>query len=117
MNVPLIILLIRSMIGTVLATIFQQKHLKSIILKTIQETCHYVSLNEQEFVYSLCKRRIGDEKDIAVSETVKNRIVKKSEASSRTGYAIRKIYEDNVIGNIAAYIFQMLSLSKMSRTS
>lgn len=46
------------------------KALKSIILKTIQETCHYVSLNEQEFVYSLQEESAM--KDIAVSETVKN---------------------------------------------
>lgn len=48
------------------------KALKSIILKTIQETCHYVSLNEQEFVYSLQEESAM--KDIAVSETVKKRI-------------------------------------------
>ena len=48
------------------------KALKSIILKTIQETCHYVSLNEREFVYSLQEESAM--KDIAVSETVKNRI-------------------------------------------
>lgn len=45
------------------------KALKSIILKTIQETCHYVSLNEREFVYSLQEESAM--KDIAVSETVK----------------------------------------------
>ena len=48
------------------------KALKSIILKTIQETCHYVSLNEQEFIYSLQEESAM--KDIAISETVKNRI-------------------------------------------
>mgnify|MGYP000234794997 CR=1 FL=1 len=66
------------------------KALKSIILKTIQETCHYVSLNEREFVYSLQEESAM--KDIAVSETVKNRIERKSEASSRTGYA----YQENL---------------------
>ena len=50
----------------------QTKALKSIILKTIQETCHYVSSNEQEFVYSLQEESAM--KDIAASETVKNRI-------------------------------------------
>ena len=71
MNVPHIILLIRSMTDIVIVTChhISTKALKSIILKTIQETCHYVSLNEREFVYSLQEESAM--KDIAVSETVK----------------------------------------------
>ena len=106
MNVPLIILLIRSMIGTVLVTIFQQKHLKCIILKTIQETCHYVSLNEQEFVYSLQEESAM--KDIAVSETVKNRIERNQKRVHELDMLIRKIYEDNVIGRLPDRLFQSM---------
>ena len=82
------------------------KALKSIILKTIQETCHYVSLNEQEFVYSLQEESAM--KDIAVSETVKNRIERNQKRVHELDMLIRKIYEDNVIGRLPDRLFQSM---------
>ena len=79
---------------------------KSIILKTIQETCHYVSLNEQEFVYSLQEESAM--KDIAVSETVKNRIERNQKRVHELDMLIRKIYEDNVIGRLPDRLFQSM---------
>lgn len=67
------------------------KALKSIILKTIQETCHYVSLNEREFVYSLQEESAM--KDIAVSETVKNRIERMSELAHDYEMRLEEIME------------------------
>ena len=83
------------------------KALKSIILKTIQETCHYVSLNEQEFVYSLQEESAM--KDIAVSETVKKRIERNQKRLHELDMLIRKIYEDNVIGRLSDRLFQSMS--------
>ena len=82
------------------------KALKSIILKTIQETCHYVSLNEREFVYSLQEESAM--KDIAVSETVKNRIERNQKRVHELDMLIRKIYEDNVIGRLPDRLFQSM---------
>ena len=82
------------------------KALKSIILKTIQETCHYVSLNEREFVYSLQEESAM--KDIAVSETVKNRIERNQKRVQKLDMLIRKIYEDNVIGRLPDRLFQSM---------
>ena len=82
------------------------KALKSIILKTIQETCHYVSLNEREFVYSLQEESAM--KDIAVSETVKNRIERNQKRVHELDMLIRKIYEDNVIGRLPDRLFQSI---------
>ncbi|MCO7161010.1 recombinase family protein [Agathobaculum butyriciproducens] len=82
------------------------KALKSIILKTIQETCHYVSLNEQEFVYSLQEESAM--KDIAVSETVKKRIERNQKRVHELDMLIRKIYEDNVIGRLPDRLFQSM---------
>ena len=82
------------------------KALKSIILKTIQETCHYVSLNEQEFVYSLQEESAM--KDIAASETVKNRIERNQKRVHELDMLIRKIYEDNVIGRLPDRLFQSM---------
>ena len=82
------------------------KALKSIILKTIQETCHYVSLNEQEFVYSLQEESAM--KDIAISETVKNRIERNQKRVHELDMLIRKIYEDNVIGRLPDRLFQSM---------
>ncbi len=65
-------------------------------MRLIQETCHYVSLNEQEFVYSLQEESAM--KDIAVSETVKKRIDRNQKRVPELEMHIRKIYEDNVIG-------------------
>ena len=83
------------------------KALKSIILKTIQETCHYVSLNEQEFVYSLQEESAM--KDIAVSETVKKRIERNQKRLHELDMLIRKIYEDNVIGRLSDRLFQSIA--------
>ena len=82
------------------------KALKSIILKTIQETCHYVSLNEREFVYSLQEESAM--KDIAVSETVKKRIERNQKRVHELDMLIRKIYEDNVIGRLPDRLFQSM---------
>ena len=82
------------------------KALKSIILKTIQETCHYVSLNEREFVYSLQEESAM--KDIAASETVKNRIERNQKRVHELDMLIRKIYEDNVIGRLPDRLFQSM---------
>ena len=83
------------------------KALKSIILKTIQETCHYVSLNEREFVYSLQEESAM--KDIAVSETVKKRIERNQKRLHELDMLIRKIYEDNVIGRLSDRLFQSIA--------
>lgn len=82
------------------------KALKSIILTTIQETCHYVSLNEREFVYSLQEESAM--KDIAASETVKNRIERNQKRVHELDMLIRKIYEDNVIGRLPDRLFQSM---------
>ena len=50
------------------------KALKSIILKTIQETCHYVSLNEREFVYSLQEESAMKDMASAISKIPKRKM-------------------------------------------
>ena len=68
--------------------------------------CHYVSLNEREFVYSLQEESAM--KDIAVSETVKNRIERNQKRVHELDMLIRKIYEDNVIGRLPDRLFQSM---------
>lgn len=77
-----------------------------LVMMIIQETCHYVSLNEQEFVYSLQEESAM--KDIAISETVKNRIERNQKRVHELDMLIRKIYEDNVIGRLPDRLFQSM---------
>ena len=82
------------------------KALKNIILKTIQKTCNYVSLNEQEFINSLQEESAM--KDSIASETVKKRIEKNQKRLHELDILIRKIYEDNVIGRLPDRLFQSM---------
>ena len=63
-------------------------------------------MNEQEFVYSLQEESAM--KDIAVSETVKNRIERNQKRVHELDMLIRKIYEDNVIGRLPDRLFQSM---------
>lgn len=74
--------------------------------KRIEKASHYVSLNEQEFVYSLQEESAM--KDIAISETVKNRIERNQKRVHELDMLIRKIYEDNVIGRLPDRLFQSM---------
>lgn len=75
-------------------------------LKDPENPDHYVSLNEQEFVYSLQEESAM--KDIAVSETVKKRIERNQKRVHELDMLIRKIYEDNVIGRLPDRLFQSM---------
>ena len=59
-----------------------------------------------EFVYSLQEESAM--KDIAVSETVKNRIERNQKRVHELDMLIRKIYEDNVIGRLPDRLFQSM---------
>lgn len=63
-------------------------------------------MNEQEFVYSLQEESAM--KDIAISETVKNRIERNQKRVHELDMLIRKIYEDNVIGRLPDRLFQSM---------
>ena len=63
-------------------------------------------MNEQEFVYSLQEESAM--KDIAISETVKNRIERNQKRVHELDMLIRKIYEDNVIGRFPDRLFQSM---------
>ena len=63
-------------------------------------------MNEREFVYSLQEESAM--KDIAVSETVKNRIERNQKRVHELDMLIRKIYEDNVIGRLPDRLFQSM---------
>lgn len=78
--------------------------LKRIILETIQKTCSYVSLNEQDFVRSLQEASVIQ--NASVSDAVKRRIDQNEKRVHELDLLIRKIYEDNVAGRLPDKLFQ-----------
>ena len=72
MNVPLIILLIRSMTGIVLATIFQQKHLKACLLYTSEGEYRVLTrrLNGQTIMLSADSHDYINPMDIELEENM-----------------------------------------------
>lgn len=73
-------------------------------LETIQKTCSYVILNEQDFVKSLQEASVLQ--SASVSDAVKRRLAQNEKRVHELNLLIRKIYEDNVAGRLPDRLFQ-----------
>ncbi len=82
------------------------KTLKSLILRTIRDTCHYVSLNEDQFVLMLQDATVMH--DTAASDTIRQRIERNTHRIAELDTLIRRIYEDNVAGRLSDKRFQTM---------
>ena len=82
------------------------KTLKSLILRTIQDTCRYVSLNEEQFVMMLQDAAVMH--DAAASDTIRQRIERNERRITELDALIRRIYEDNVAGRLSDKRFQTM---------
>ena len=80
------------------------KALKKILLETIQKTCSYVSLNEEEFVHTLQEAAVMQ--DTAATEAIRQRLDRNEKRIHELDLLIRKIYEDNVAGRLPDRLFQ-----------